>query len=176
MHRCLKLVGVATIVILSAAGNELISQPLDSTKDITEIREEWVKDWNAKQLNQILALYAQDAVFLPTTGQRIEGRKAIGDFLEPIMQASNRALSVKSIETEESNKVAYDSGTFEDMRGGGGATVTSGVSISPGVTIGAASSQKVEGTYLLVLKRGENGRWQIVQHAAIEAPPSTQKR
>lgn len=158
-------VSAATIQTLHA------QTPSDSTQQISSLRDEWVNDWNAKKLQPLLLLYAQDAVLLPATGQRITSRTSIEAYLKQVMDSSAGDLKVESVSTDESGELAYDSGSFQcTIRGGavmGGRGGTGGRPI-----MGGGGSRRVEGNYLIVLKRGRDGKWLIAQHAFTEVPPA----
>jgi ketosteroid isomerase-like protein len=53
--------------------------------EVARLRSEWAKDLLAKKLDQIVALYATDAVFLKPSGERVTGRAAIRDLCKNIM-------------------------------------------------------------------------------------------
>jgi ketosteroid isomerase-like protein len=146
--------------------------PSDSAKETARIREQWVKNWNAKKLGPILEFYAQDAVLLPSTGLRIQGRDAIGDYLKQVMEMSTGNLSVKSISTEDSGKLAYDSGSFQDTVKGGGSGIGGKAGVGGKAGFGGGGSREVNGSYLIVLKRGPDGKWLIEQHASTEVSPA----
>jgi uncharacterized protein (TIGR02246 family) len=144
----------------------------DSEREIAAIREQWVSNWNAQKLEPILKLYAQDAVFLPSTGQRIEGRQAIGNYLKQLMDSRAVNLSVNSVVADDSGKLAFDSGNFQYTLKGGGTTIAGSAKIAGPTTIMGGRSREVKGSYLIVLKRGTDGKWLIQQHASAEVPPA----
>jgi uncharacterized protein (TIGR02246 family) len=124
----------------------------------------WVTDWKAKNLDNLISLYAPDAVFLPADGSRATGRDEIRAALQKQLGAP---LSVQSVTVDCSGELAYDDGTFtEDISGG--MTMTSGTSMSAGTSTNAGTKH-VQGNYLVVLKR-ENGKWLIVGHTSTAKP------
>ena len=173
------LLSLMTLLLLAIAAIKTLpaQTSANSEKEIAKIREQWVANWNAKKLEPIVQLYAQDAVFLPSTGQRIEGREAIGSYLKQVMDSSAGKLSVKSLASEESAKLAFDSGSFEDTLKGGSAIISGHGTISGTVTItgGGGEQRQVKGSYLIVLKRGSDNKWLIQQHASTEVPPVVNK-
>ena len=46
-------------------------------KQIDEVRETWVKDWNAKNLDGVITPYSADATFLSADGTRDTGKTQI---------------------------------------------------------------------------------------------------
>ena len=123
---------------------------------LARMREGWVQDLRAKQLEPILKFYAPDAVFLQPTGERITGAAALRKLFQTIMSTFNSDLTLHSQNTEASDALAYDSGNFEE-------TLT---------TIATGAKIMAKGSYLIIYKRQPGGAWQIVQHAFTGAPPS----
>jgi uncharacterized protein (TIGR02246 family) len=131
-------------------------------KQISDLRTSWQTDWNAKQLEKVVNLYAPDAAFLPADGSRATGQNEIRASLEK--QLGSKVLAT-SITLNCSGDLAYDSGTYtQDWTGGisGGMTISGGTSISK-------MGKHVEGNYLVALKRG-SGKWLIVQRASTAKP------
>ncbi|HSS21826.1 MAG TPA: SgcJ/EcaC family oxidoreductase [Pyrinomonadaceae bacterium] len=122
----------------------------DLKDDISKPGHLWAKEWNAHNLDAIVDLYAEDAVFLTAGGTRTTGRAAIRELFKQAFAATNSQLSVQSKATEQSGNLAYDSGEYDET------------STSNGVT----KSRK--GNYLVVLRREKN-RWRIVQHMWTDA-------
>jgi len=126
-------------------------------KQTAEVRELWVTNWNARQLDNVVKLYATDAAYLTADGSRASGQSEIRASLEKQLGSK---VSVHSLTLGCSGEVAYDSGTYTQDSGG---TTISGATIS-GAPI-SGGGKHVEGNYLVVLKR-ESGKWLIVQHAS----------
>jgi len=124
--------------------NQQTSNPTDA---IANLRAEWAKDLHDKRLDQIVLLYAPDAVFLPPNGERISGRPAIRELTKKAMDTFTSDLTFHSIATEYSGNLAYDSGEYRE-------TLT-------GLSDGSTSHG--EGNYLMVFKRQADGSWLIVQ-------------
>jgi uncharacterized protein (TIGR02246 family) len=110
------------------------------------VRDEWIKDWKSRNLEDLRKLYAQDAVFLPALGTEIRGRDAIGDYLKQIIDSSPGDLFAEPDGLDGSSRdVAYDSGAIVYWIKG---------TVAP-----------IKGFYLMVLKRNSDGNWQIVRQA-----------
>lgn len=150
------LVGVGVVVLMAAA---VAAQGLDDLQDsvpsrrpprkpvnaIAKISERWAKEWSAKNLKGLLALYAEDAVFMTATGSRFTGRAEIRELFAGALASHPSKLQVTSSVTGQSGKLAYDSGEYEEIKSDAG--VPSG-----------------SGSYLVVLRRDRKNRWRIVQH------------
>jgi uncharacterized protein (TIGR02246 family) len=117
-----------------------------SVNRVAEISEQWAKEWSAGNLDALMALYAEDAVFLTATGSRTTGRAAIRELFAKALAANSSTLHVQSKMTEQSGQLAYDSGQYEET------TTTAGVKRSG------------RGNYLVVLRRDRRKQWRIVQH------------
>ena len=118
---------------------------------IEHVREDWATYWNAKNVADIMKLYAPDAVFLRPNAARTTGTPAIRALFESVLATNTPHIEFHGITIEGSDDLAYDSGTYDE-------TITTG-----GVT------RKTKGDYLIVVKRQANGRWLIVQQAWSDA-------
>jgi len=117
------------------------------------ISEQWAKEWSAKNLDALMALYAEDAVFLPANGSRVTGRGAIRDLFEKALSVNTSNVRVHSKVTEQSGDLAYDSGEYEETATSGGAT------------------RSGRGNYLVVLRRSGKDQWRIVEHMWTDLRP-----
>ena len=122
---------------------------------LAKIREAWVRDLRAKQLEAILKFYASDAVFLQPTGERITGSIALRTLFQTIMATFDSNLTLHSQNLETSGDLAYVSGDFHEIL----------TTIANGAKIATKSS------YIIIFKRQPNGSWQIVQHVWTGTPP-----
>lgn len=125
---------------------------LEVTPNVAQISERWAKEWGAGNLEGLIALYAEDAVFLPATGSRITGRAAIRELFEKALATNSSKLSVHSKVSQQSGELAYDSGEYEE-------TTTSK---------GLARSGR--GNYLVILRRTGPNQWRIIQHMWTDVP------
>lgn len=123
---------------------------------VAPISQKWAKEWSAKNLDALMTLYAEDAVFLPANGSRVAGRAAIRDLFEKALAANASNLRVNSKVTEQSGDLAYDSGEYEE-------TTTSG-----GVT------RSGRGNYLVVFRRSGKDQWRIIEHMWTDVPAAAQ--
>jgi uncharacterized protein (TIGR02246 family) len=123
-----------------------------SASGVAQISETWGKEWSAGNLNALIALYAEDAVFLPANGSRVTGRSAIRDLFEKAQAVNTSDLRIHSKVMEQSGDLAYDSGEYEE-------TGTSG---------GVPRSGR--GNYLVVFRRQGKNQWRIVEHMWTDAP------
>lgn len=144
LHRLLAL--AALLLTAGPALNQQAPSPEDA---IARLRSEWSKDLHDKKLDQIVMLYAEDAVFLPPNGDRITGRDEIRKLTKAAMDTFTSDLTFQSMNLEHSGDLAYDSGAYRESL-----TNVSDSGVSHG-----------QGNYLMVLKRQTDGSWLIVQQA-----------
>jgi ketosteroid isomerase-like protein len=115
--------------------------------EIAKMRELWVTEWNLRQINQIMTLYAPDAMFLMASGERAIGQSEIRDLFERMRNSNMTHLRLHSLALEQSGDLAYDSGSYRE---------TAALPDNP--------RHEIEGSYLAVYKLQPNGEWLIVQH------------
>lgn len=134
-------------------------------KEIAAVRETWLKDWNAKQLDGVMSLYGEGATLLPANGSRITGKADIRAYFEKQLGST---ITADSVGVDCSDDLAYDSGIYK-QDSGGGSTVIGGTTVIGGRTVIGGGGKHVEGNYLVVLKH-MTGKWLIVQHASTVKP------
>lgn len=122
--------------------------PAVARQAIAALRESWVKDLHDKRIEPAMDLYADKAVFYSPGADRADGKPRIRELFVKVMNTYDSDIHLHSLESGVSGPLAYDSGDYEETL-----TVRSS---------GAAS--RVRGSYLMVLRRGADGRWRIQQH------------
>ena len=120
-------------------------QALDRNQQIAAIRDRWIRDWKANDMRDLSELYEQDAALFPPVGSPINGRDAIANYFEKLINNSHALIVVGS--GEVSGNLAYDSGLIQYMLEGYGTT---------------------KGFYVMVLKQDSGGEWHIVRHTLNE--------
>ena len=121
---------------------------------VAAVCAEWAGAWGAKDLERLVGLYADDAVFLPATGGRITGRAAIKELFRQALETNSSRLQIRSIRTHVEGGLAFDSGEYEERK--------SGDSTRPG-----------RGQYLVVCRRDATGTWRIIEHVWTDTPTGT---
>lgn len=109
-------------------------------KQIADLRESWVKNWNDGQLGNVVNLYYKYADLLEADGSRASGQEEIRTFLQKQIGSK---IKVHSLAFACSDAFAYENGTYTQTENG----------------------QSVEGNYLVVLV-WKDGKWLIAQHAS----------
>jgi ketosteroid isomerase-like protein len=114
---------------------------------IRNIRETWVREFNAGHADKVAALYAQEAVLIRKNGS-VHSRDSIqAELSRSITAARGHNYTVESLHTEYTGDLGYDTGIYnEDF-----------------------PHHVSEGNYLMVIKKTD-GEWKIVAHAAVPNP------
>lgn len=144
-----------------------------SNPNIDQIRTQWIRNFEAKDVAALVALYSNDAVILPASGGRIVGREEITTFFKKLLDpSSNRVMRLNAEKTDWLAEIAYENGEYEETvswpRISGAVSISGNVSFS-----GGGGETKHKGSYLVVLRRHE-GKWLIVEQAITEValPPA----
>jgi uncharacterized protein (TIGR02246 family) len=135
-----------------ASKKPLPRSPLEAK--LSRVCVQWAEYWRQKKLDDVVALYAPDAVFLTGTGDRFSGREAIRAIFKTAMEGHTSDLTPRSVVTEISGNLAYDSGDYLET------------------TIPASGVAKTElkGNYVIVFKRQGSGKWLIIEHVWTDKP------
>jgi uncharacterized protein (TIGR02246 family) len=139
---------------------------------INQLKAQWIQHWNAKELEALIALYADDAILLPASGSQIVGKDRIKEHFKQILDsAPSIHIQLMSDGTDSSGDLAFDSGTYEDTLAGGGATFGNSAVFNSAVFGGGQT--KTVGSYLVVARK-QAGKWLFSQQAITEKtqPPS----
>lgn len=94
-------------------------------KDQASIRERsdaFVKAFNAREVDNILGVYAETSVFMPPNEPVIRGKQALKTFFDDLLKNGASDLRLNVGEVSGSGPLAYQSGTYEleVKRPGGG--------------------------------------------------------
>ena len=85
-------------------------------KDQTAIRERtdaFVKAFNAKDVEQLLAVYTENSQFMPPNQPIIRGREALKTFYDELFKSGATNLRMEVSEVSGHGPLAYQSGTYE---------------------------------------------------------------
>jgi uncharacterized protein (TIGR02246 family) len=121
---------------------------------LSRVCGQWAEYWRQKQLDKVVALYAPDAVFLTGTGDRFSGREAIREIFKTAMQGHTSDLTPRSLVTEISENLAYDSGDYLE-------TI---------IPASGVAKTELKGNYVIVFKRQPSGKWLIIEHVWTDKP------
>jgi ketosteroid isomerase-like protein len=94
-------------------------------KDQATIRgrtEAFVKAFNDKAVDQVLAIYAENSVFMPPNQPIIRGKDALRTFYDDLLKSGAGNLTMDVAEVSGHGPLAYQSGTYEmDVKSAAGA-------------------------------------------------------
>jgi uncharacterized protein (TIGR02246 family) len=117
---------------------------------------QWATQWNAKNLAAVMELYAPRPAFLPTIGPRWAGTDNIRKNFSGLLTTYDPHISLRSIASENSGELAYDSGTYDE-------TITP---VKGGKPIAS------KGSYLFLFQRQPDGSWKILEQTwTSDGPP-----
>ncbi len=129
---------------------------INAAATIRRAGEDWARHWNAGELDEVAALYAEDAVYLPPHHEAVHGRDAIREYLKAPIRHGVSDLAFDVTYIKQQGPVAWDVGTYR-------------------MTVPHADGTKKEdhGKYLSVWKRvGRN--WLLAADAwSSDLPPSS---
>jgi len=146
----------AIVVAMTLSPNATANQQASTLETLAKMREAWVQDLRAKQIEPILKFYAPEAAFLQPNGERLTGSAALRALFQNIMSTFNSDLTLHSQNLEASGDLAYDSGDFEESL----------------IVIATGARITSKGSYIIIYKRQPNGDWRIVQQVWTGTPPS----
>ncbi len=111
---------------------------------IRKIGDKWARHWNSRELDKVIAIYADDAVYLPPHHAAVHGRDAIHEYLKRAMEHGATGLSFEVTYIKRAGDLAYDVGGY---------TMT--------LPQEDGSYKQDRGKYLVVWQRQSNGDWKI---------------
>jgi len=88
------------------------SRLADATSAIRQIGNAWAHNWNAGDLEKVVAVYAPDAVYLPPHHEAVHGRDAIREYLRGPCSHGLSGLAFDVTYVKQSGSVAWDVGTY----------------------------------------------------------------
>ena len=131
------------------------SAPQGNIEDIIRrTGEEWARHWNARELDRLVAAYAEDAVYLPPHHAAVHGREAIREYLKGPLAHGVTDLKFEVTYIKHIGDLAYDVGLY-----------------SMTVPQSDGSKKQDRGKYLVVWRKDAGG-WKIVADSwSSDLPP-----
>jgi uncharacterized protein (TIGR02246 family) len=85
----------------------------DAKSTVEMMNQAWLAAYKVADFDRLAALYAEDAVLMPSGREPLRGREAIRSFFaEDFKYAPRRSMALNSIRVEASNSVLVDSGEY----------------------------------------------------------------
>ncbi len=84
---------------------------------IRQVSSELETDFNAKDLDKILSLYADNSVFMPPNKPLLRGRDPLKSFYNGLLSGGSHDLKLTVEDVAGDGQLAYESGMYEMMNG-----------------------------------------------------------
>ena len=130
------------IRIAAAAKGEPMTRNEAAVRRITQ---EWVLACNTRQLDELLDLYAADALMLRSNMPVLRGAAAIREFFHSALQSGLGEVAVEPVRIEVAGDLAHEVGRYS--------------ALVPG-TVGKRREER--GKYLWVFARQSGGEWKLI--------------
>ena len=113
---------------------------------VASLRADYVAAFNAANAARVASFYAEDALYISPSADRVEGRNAIELYIHSAMRQGLSNLTLRPTETRQIGDAVYDLGTYTMTEPGSGGQGTT-----------------TSGDYLVLLRRAGNNRLEIVR-------------
>lgn len=142
----MKLTLTALLLALMLAASPVVAQTDDAEvrAELAAVADAFSQAYMAGDVDAIAALYTEDAVLIPHGAREIRGMEAVRDFWAPREGVTIAHHKITSTRVEVFGDIATDFGTYV-ARG----------------TEGDEAWGPSYGNYLIVWKRGADGRWRM---------------
>ena len=110
-----------------------------------KLTQDWALACNTKQLNDLVELYAADALVLRPNVPPVRGTAAIREFFFGLLDAGMGEVELETLRAEVLGDTAYDAGRCKSL-----------------VPVALNKRREERGKYLLLLNRVAGGEWKIV--------------
>jgi len=128
---------------------------VDAAGTIRVIGNDWARHWNAGELDEVVAAYAADAVYLPPHHPAVHGRDSIREYLKAPLSHGVSDLAFDVTYIKQQGPVAWDVGTYR-----------------MNVPLNDGTKKEDRGKYLTVWRR-VGKKWLIAADAwSSDLPPS----
>ncbi len=74
--------------------------------------DDWARHWNARELDGVVAAYAEDAVYLPPHHEAVHGREAIREYVKVPLGHGVSDLAFEVTYIKQEGSIAWDVGTY----------------------------------------------------------------
>ncbi len=113
MRTAATLVVVALALTAGACGGPQEQQFTRADSDaIRKLDADFVAAFNAKNVDKLLTLYADNSVFMPPNAPTLRGREPLTSFYREMMSKSDTSLQMDPVDIAGHGPIAYQNGTF----------------------------------------------------------------
>jgi ketosteroid isomerase-like protein len=109
----LVLAGVACLAWACGTANPAEEFGMKDQTALRERTEAFVKAFNARDVPQVLSIYAENSNFMPPNQPIIRGRDALKTFYDELLNGGATNLKLDVAEVSGHGPLAYQSGTYE---------------------------------------------------------------
>jgi uncharacterized protein (TIGR02246 family) len=88
------------------------TRTVDAAGMIRQIGNDWARHWNAGELDEVVAAYAADAVYLPPHHPAVHGRDSIREYLKTPLSHGVSDLAFDVTYIKEQGPVVWDVGMY----------------------------------------------------------------
>ena len=128
--------------VAAAAKGEPMSR---SEAAVRRLTQEWVLACNTRQLDELIELYAADALVLRSNLPPIRGAMAVREFFHASLEAGLGEVAVEPLRVEVSGDLAHEVGRYS--------------ALVPGI---AGKRREERGKYLWVFAKQASGDWKLI--------------
>jgi uncharacterized protein (TIGR02246 family) len=125
----------------------MTEQSADIRDEIQRANDGWNSAFNSGNADAVAALYAPDAVVLPSTHAVVRGTRAIKDFWNGLISAGVKDHRIEIIDAQSLGDIAYSAGKWSANASGEG-----------------GETQRYEGTIVTIFRRQDGGPWRTSLH------------
>jgi uncharacterized protein (TIGR02246 family) len=148
-----------TLVAFGIVVSMAVAQPT-AGNELAQVSADWARDWEAKNLEPVLSLYTDDAVFMDATGSRVTGKAALRKFFATVLHQYSAHPSLRSVKNDSSGDLGYDWGDYTEV-------------VVP--VADPAHAIQTRGTYLVILRK-VSGHWLIAEQMWTGSVPVPVKK
>lgn len=155
MRKALTIAALAIALATGACGGSQGEQfTMGDGEAIRRLDAEFVKNFNAKDLDKILAMYSDNSVFMPPNRPLLKGREPLKSFYNEMFGRGSVNLRMEPGEVGGHGSIGFQNGTY---------------------TLDAGDTHD-RGKFLMVMRR-MNGNWKYEQtiwssDLPVQVPPS----
>jgi ketosteroid isomerase-like protein len=112
------LVAVGVFMSVSACGGKKEAEfGIPDQQAIRAATSTLETSFNAKDVNKILTLYTENAVFMPPNKPLLRGRDSLKQFYDGLLNGGSKDLKITPADVAGHGPLAYESGSYSMMNG-----------------------------------------------------------
>jgi len=116
----------------------------DLRKTVETNNAKWAEAFNRGDAAGVAALYTEDATLMPPGASMVEGRQAIQDFWQKVIQSGLKDAALTTVNVQGNGDTAYEIGK-----------------VSLTAHLPGKDPQVISGKYVVVWKKGSDDMWKL---------------